>query len=298
MRSLLAALLALLLFAACTDDDGAASTPTPTATASAIEVTPTAPAEDQGERCAGARTDSGVLAVTVEVEGAHPEGLLHVPAGYDDLEPRPLLLLFHGGGSNPESALRSSAMGATADAEGFFVLAVPNGPTSSTRALLDHVEARWCVDAERVYAAGLSAGARFTSGIACSLPGRIAAVAPVAGAQYAAIACQEYGPVSVIALHGTDDLIVPFAGATAATERWVRHNGCSASEGEQLNALVEVERYSECEGDAEVLLVSIDGGGHQWFARPIEDDEGVVVDLNGWLWAELSRFTLTSSETQ
>src|SRR5688500_11501348 len=52
--------------------------------------------------------------------------LLHRPTGHDGKTALPLVIVFHGGGGNAQSAVRMSQMDATADREQFLV-AYPNG---------------------------------------------------------------------------------------------------------------------------------------------------------------------------
>ena len=69
-----------------------------------------------------------------------------------------------------------------------------------------------CIDPVRVFATGISNGAMFSTVLACALPGRFAAIAPVSGVN-ATAACRAGTPrVSVLAFHGTADPIVPYQG--------------------------------------------------------------------------------------
>jgi polyhydroxybutyrate depolymerase len=300
--SALAALLtAATLFALACASEPAAAPPSEAATSAshageaatdAGATRPAAPRPASG--CSGAlASDGGTELLTVAGPDASIEARIHLPAGYGDLDPLPLVLLFHGGGSNPDAILRSSQLAATADTHGFILVAPPNGPAASIEAVLGHVQATWCVDAARVYATGLSAGARIASRLACDLPGRIAAVAPVAGVQWPAIPCIESPPVPLIAAHGTDDRILAFGPALADVERWASHNGCSDRTSEQLGSIARIDRYEACEQGAEVALLVVEGGGHAWFGSPsTRAPDPVPGGTNALLWAFLSRFTL------
>jgi polyhydroxybutyrate depolymerase len=64
-------------------------------------------------------------------------------------------------------------------------------------------------------------------------------------------------------VHGTDDQVLPFAGALRAEEIWAAQNGCSARRREVLrrgNARCELREGCA----ADVQLCRIDGGGHTW----------------------------------
>jgi polyhydroxybutyrate depolymerase len=49
------------------------------------------------------------------------------------------------------------------------------------RQLLDHFEATFCIDRDRVYATGMSNGGMFVHRLGCEIPERFAAIAPVSG---------------------------------------------------------------------------------------------------------------------
>jgi polyhydroxybutyrate depolymerase len=148
--------------------------------------------------------------------------------------------------------------------------------------LLDELGQVVTVDSRRVYACGMSNGAMMCYRLAAELSDRIAAIAPVAGT----IAIEESKPkrpVSVIHFHGTQDTFVPFAPAKEGTpvfmtlkgvedsvRVWVKLNGCEeAAKSEVLSKdgdEMKVTRttYGGGKDNAEVVLVTIEGGGHTW----------------------------------
>lgn len=142
-------------------------------------------------------------------------------------------------------------------------------------ALLAHVQAELCIDPDRIYVNGLSNGGGMTHHIACVLSGTVAAAGTVAGA-YTAIpgGCEPERPVPIVSFHGTADRIVPYGGSAriglAAIEDWAAdwaaRNGCDAAPAttETVAETVSVVRYTGCTDDAEVVLYTIDGGGHTW----------------------------------
>jgi polyhydroxybutyrate depolymerase len=143
--------------------------------------------------------------------------------------------------------------------------------------LLDHIEQDLCVDATRVFAAGMSNGAAFASRLGCVLPERIDAVAAVTALIYPRI-CPTQRPMPVIAFHGTADPCVPFAGGVTmcgsrlpipaiedAAMNWARHSACDETPAlTQLSEHVRVIAYSDCAEDAAVVLYVVEGGGHTW----------------------------------
>ena len=141
-------------------------------------------------------------------------------------------------------------------------------------ALLDHLEAIACVDADRVFATGISNGGFMAHRLACALSDRIAAIAPVAGGNLMLV-CAPERPVAVFHFHGLDDFVVPYAGFGGfasipdSTAAWATRNGCDAAPAVFFDeADVRCERWSSCDAGATVQLCAVEGGGHTWPGGP------------------------------
>jgi polyhydroxybutyrate depolymerase len=144
--------------------------------------------------------------------------------------------------------------------------------------LIDAIEASYNVDRTRVYADGLSNGGGMAFALSCTLPDRIAAVGMVSAAQSLDWSwCGEHRPVASIAFHGTADPVVPYGGGPtpvgpdvfpsvpAFTAEWARRNRCGP-EPNKSTAAPDVTRieYTACADNADVVLYTVEGGGHQW----------------------------------
>jgi polyhydroxybutyrate depolymerase len=161
---------------------------------------------------------------------------VHVPKKYDAAKPTPVVVVFHGGGGNPESMVRLSGMNAKSDEAGFIVVypfgsgldpergltfngggccgyAMENkvDDVAFTRALLDDLAKVANVDTNRVFATGLSNGGIMSHFVASELSDRIAAIAPVGG-PLMMDAPNAKRPVPVMHFHGTGDEFAPFKG--------------------------------------------------------------------------------------
>jgi polyhydroxybutyrate depolymerase len=153
--------------------------------------------------------------------------------------------------------------------------------------LIHKMEQKYNINASRVYATGLSAGAFFSYSVGAYLSNEIAAIAPVAGTiggranesdPYSYIPDPE-NPVSVIAFHSTIDQNVPYNGnknlvsVKASIAFWVEHNGCdpipdiNASESGKVNRTT----YTNGENGTEVVLYTFKYGGHIWPGNPLWD---------------------------
>ena len=143
------------------------------------------------------------------------------------------------------------------------------------------------VDADRVYATGISNGAAMSHRLACERSEVFAAIAPVAGANQALgwPGCAPSRPVPVLHLHGTEDPCWgydgaieedlcadagdgPFMDVETSMDFWREQNGCAEA--------VETARADQADDGTEVVdvvgqgcaadttLVRIEGGGHTW----------------------------------
>jgi len=107
-------------------------------------------------------------------------------------------------------------------------------------ALLDEVEANYCIDTGRVYVTGFSTGAMFVQRVGCALADRLAAIAPVHGALHTGYNCAPSTTLPIMEVWGSNDRIVPADGALSTdgywytlvddvVDLWGASQGCDAS---------------------------------------------------------------------
>ncbi len=244
---------------------------------------------------------------TLTVEARERTYHLHVPANHSS--PSPLVFVFHGGGGQGTQIERSSGFDAIADREGFAV-AYPDGVDRNwndgrtdaplqgalrnqvddlafVRAMLADIATVVPIDAKRIFSTGMSNGAIFSEYLAAKLSERFAAIAPVAGG----IADPFYkefaptNPVSVFAINGTRDLLVPFGGGSVsrggrgkviavdeAMRLWVVRDGANPEP--QTGMLPDTDPTDGCrvtwkkwtggKNGTEVWLYQEEGAGHTW----------------------------------
>lgn len=152
-----------------------------------------------------------------------------------------------------------------------------------TASVLDDLTTRVHVDTSRVFATGMSNGGAMCYRLAAELPERFAAIAAVAGPMPVDVRSPTF-PMPVLHFHGTEDPIVRYGGpdtqspefdkvlSVEATIRlWADLNGCTNEPidvelPDQVNDNTTVRRQTWGPGrqNSEVVLYTIEGGGHTW----------------------------------
>ncbi len=220
--------------------------------------------------------------------------LLYRPTNLSRREPVPLVLMLHGGFGSGRQAEEAYRWDPLADRDGFVVV-YPDGVGRSWNALgmccgpalregiddvgflahlIEVVARAENIDRRRVYIAGMSNGAAMAYRYACDAPVAVAAIGPVAGSF--SQACPNPKPVSVRAIHGLDDQHVPFSGGPG-TQGFTK--GSWLPVGQTVDVFRRAGRCApaavlqagdvrtstaQCEHGRDVVLVTIDGAGHQW----------------------------------
>lgn len=216
--------------------------------------------------------------------------------------PLPVVLDFHGIGSNGAQQAAVSGFHTLAETEG-FVAVQPTGRSTALdpRAswelpqfdteerddvrfvldLLDRVAADVCIDRARVYSTGMSNGGFFTSVLVCELSEVIAAASSVAGVTHPD-ECRPSRPVPYLAFHGTEDTVVPYAGGGESTlsggvsspffeqvmpeefAEFASDFGCAQPTDTEVTAGISLRRWVDCADGVELGFYTITGGGHTW----------------------------------
>jgi polyhydroxybutyrate depolymerase len=147
-------------------------------------------------------------------------------------------------------------------------------------AVIDRLVATDGVDPDRVYVTGLSRGAMQAYRVACALSPRIAAIAAIAGNMADArgdvrgTGCAPQRPVSVLAIHGTADTAVPFAGGgrfapfADVAGYWRELDGCAAGSSPTTAGAATVTTWP-CRSGTEVRTIVVAGAGHTWPGTPL-----------------------------
>lgn len=148
-------------------------------------------------------------------------------------------------------------------------------------------EAREILDVSGVYVTGYSNGGFMAYRLACDGLDGLVAIASLAGSSFGEPdRCADAAPISVLQIHGTADLDIPYdgtlqyaggyPGATELVERWAERAGCDLAQSTELprvdlddvlvGAETTVNRYREgCSEGITVELWTMEGADHYPF---------------------------------
>jgi polyhydroxybutyrate depolymerase len=240
------------------------------------------------------------------------------PPSLDRSRPPPLVLVLGGYGNTAESMVETTQFDRQA-IEGGFVVVYPEGlgltwnagyccgsaardgvdDVAFLTAVMDQVQADHGTDRARVFVAGVSNGGMMAYRLACRAADRVAGIGSMAGAMILDD-CEPGRPVAVIEIHGTADPLVPYEGgptvggatrpspsSRAVAQRWAELDRCPEAPATTAKPPVTTSTWSGCAPGSAVRLVTVDGGGHTWFAPNFGPANGAV-DATAEMWAFFS----------
>jgi len=276
------------------------------------------------------RADDGVTVGPAEQRELRSGGLTRtyrvVRPRVSSSDGRALVMVLHGGFGTGAFAERAYGWDAVANADNVEIV-YPDGYRRSwnggsccgrahdeavddvaflTAVILD-AEQRDGIDPTRIFVTGMSNGAIMAYRLACEGRIALAAIGPVAGALEVPCAAPAR-PVSVMAIHGTGDQNVPYAGGVGAKgfvkvahpsvasslARWRSIDRCEGQPATSRSGAV-VRESSACASGTAVVLISVEGAGHQWpgsspadpaAARLLKPDPpSTALSATGTLWS-------------
>lgn len=297
---------------AATTETAAQTSTTQAAVPSTTQIVATSTTQTGPDVCA-ATPPLGLTTSAVQADGRVYPTEIYQPRGRDAVRIAAVIDL-HGLDSNGPTQAALTGFHDLAEREG-FVVAEPSGPVvplgvtgweiaaldepdrddlGAMNQLIDILVRDYCVDPDRIFAAGYSNGGLFAAELACQRGSRIAAIVVVAGF-HTPEPCERHVPTVV--MHGTADPIVPLGPNGASiiiddtTPQAVRELLSSSIEQEvdtsaiaagcndtplstRLADDVTELSYEGCAGGADHHLILVDGGGHTWpGAAPMSDAE-------------------------
>lgn len=232
---------------------------------------------------------------------------LYIPKSYDVTKSSSLVVDLHGYTSNAEQEQFYSNFKPIADTANFLVV-YPNGTrTGGTTGdqfwnagispllvndvnfisdLIDKIRAHYTVDANCVYACGMSNGGFMSHTLACALSHKIAAIASVTGSMFVSqrTTCSPNRVVPMMQIHGTADNTVPYMGNSSyvpidtLVNFWVKNDQCDLTP--TIDTIPDINKADSCKAVHYVFnnglkgstceLYKIIGGGHSWPGAPFK----------------------------
>jgi polyhydroxybutyrate depolymerase len=228
----------------------------------------------------------GITDYTMEFEGAIWKYSLDVPLNYNSRKSYPLVFILKGKRGTSARLITDfhnlintrqyiAVYPESYDAAGWNLGTDPANPLGDVRfiqALTAELTASGHIKTNKIYGMGISNGGCMVHYLALRT-NIFAAVAPVAGSMYEGISTSGAGPVSVMQVHGLQDLSVPYNGgfahdftfysAPGSISFWALQNGCDAApviSSSIPGALV--HQYNGCDNGLETILFSVPTSGH------------------------------------
>jgi polyhydroxybutyrate depolymerase len=265
-------------------------------------------------------------------DGIQRDYILYIPAIYDGGTEAPLVFNFHGFGSNANEQMLYGDFRAIADSEG-FLLVHPEGTffngnqhwnvggftigstvddVGFTEALIEELAGLYTINLDRVYATGMSNGGYMSFLLACQLSEKIAAVASVTGSMTPETfdACNPQHPTPILQIHGTNDEIVPYNGASWSRSiedvmtYWVNYNNCDEPPSTVVfpdidptdGSTVEHIVYQNGDNNVTTEHMKVLGGRHTWPGSAY-NFPGTNQDISASMeiWEFFSRFDINGT---
>jgi len=281
-------------------------------------------------------------------EGLERKYLVHVPSSYDAIKSTPVVFNFHGGGGSAEGHRDKTNMNENSEKHGYIVV-YPNGiPARGFEIvnalnwnsgmnfkglsqaddvdfflkMINNLKNQFNIDEKRIYSTGFSNGGQMSYKLACDLPDKIAAIAPVGAPVNIEASCDSSKSTPVMIVHGKKDPCALYEGGVCGggcwyksfglkqssettsmcmdvdtvTNNWIAHNGCS-DEFKIIyqNDDVECKTFDNCAANSEVMLCTSNTAGHTW---PSERPPSKIGVLNDQLYSVLGDVTYDISNDQ
>lgn len=255
--------------------------------------------------------------VDITSDGIQRKFWVRFPAAIQDLDTDlPVIITLHGdGGTGPGIASYSGIAGiaSTYNFIGVFPNAVAGGwnravlgtsPADDLQFMsdiIDYLCENYSINSNRVYVTGHSAGGFLAYRMAIEMPGKIAAIAPVAGNMYGDagnggntyiqnyFGSSNFIKMPILHIHGDNDNVVSYPDPDHQPTAWSEYPltgfsypTCGVSTYESTNVTninANVKKITYCfngTNSKEISLIRIIGGGHEW---PSTQLPGIATDI-------------------
>ncbi len=235
--------------------------------------------------------------------GLEREYKLYVPLSYDSNRPASLIVTLHGMGDDRNNfsqvgfdraaetsnyivvvpqAISDKYAGTTWNAQAGLLGYYPNKDVDDIgfiNAIIDTVESQYAINSGNVFLCGFSMGGFMAQRMACEANSKFSAIASVAGTLGNNLSsCHPGRSIPIAHFHGTKDFTVGYYAngfglkVDSLIHLWMVNNNCDTvavknilPHGSEDTIIVEHYLY---QGDDNVELYKVNGGGHVWFEKP------------------------------
>lgn len=173
--------------------------------------------------------------------------------------------------------------------------------------LIDKLAVTHRINLHKVYVTGMSNGGMMAYRLACELPDKIAAIAPVSSTMVMDQPCHPGNPVPLLHMHSAQDTKVPFTGGTglggyyfppvdSVLNAWSIEDGCTSYiQTEDRNTYV-YKAWATCNNSSSIQCYLTDDGGHAWpggsKSGSWADTPSTAINANDLMWAFFQRYEL------
>lgn len=229
--------------------------------------------------CGNAAAPTGEAIRTLDIQGTTRSFIVDAPAAIDPDQPLALVFVFHGNGGNGQA---SQGMGLqnVPGAQDQAVFVFPDGiqymgfgigwdavceeyDMEFFDTMIETLSADYCIDPDRIFAAGFSWGGDMCEALACCRGEVVRAVAPASGPEFYPgtypAACPDTRRPAVRMTYATNDAYAPEL--FASTLAWYRsEHGCSMDDAD-----IDPPPCIAAQGcDEPVIACEYEGLGHAW----------------------------------
>ena len=228
-------------------------------------------------------------------DGIQRTFVYYVPSSWTPTASSPLMLVLHGLTQTGAGVMDITQFNTIAEAN-HFIVCYPDGINNAwnanmnitvssaddlgfIEALANHFQTQWHTDPAKQYLVGFSNGGFMSHKLACESSMCFAAIASVSGnmSDTTYNNCNPYFSPSILHIHGTNDLVVPYNGGAQTgvsvdqtMAKWSTFLNCNGSPTQvpmpntNLTDLSSPTRITYPNCAASLEHIKITGGGHQW----------------------------------
>jgi len=171
--------------------------------------------------------------------------------------------------------------------------------------LIDELIAKYKINPRRIYATGMSNGAMMVYRLACDIPHKLAAIAPVSGTLMANT-CNPSRAIPIIHIHSALDTKVPAAGGIglagyyfhpvdSALNVFATINSCTSPQ-QTSKGTCQQTSWTTCQTPTSLQYYLTTDGGHAWPggqpASPRADKPSTALIANDLIWEFFKKYSL------